>query len=251
MALDALAWALVHLYWERAKLRPKAHYFPGTSDEVENLKTRLAASEAFVKQLTKEKFEAVDTSRELWLEIKACSMAGGETSVDGKLGLLDEAEATPGLLPSSEEVWFAGSNQTPPQTQPPLLSPISMSRDHRNPETPPSETHQVPEVTVGQPAASGRAHAEPLVSEVDIKDDEAPERIGSIFLASTPADDHDGCDPGNALSPASTPMPPYPPPSIPLLQASDSRRSLSLFCICSASVNFFLPTVVVVVLHTH
>ncbi|KAG8954990.1 hypothetical protein FRC04_010474 [Tulasnella sp. 424] len=243
MALDSLA-----------PLTPRSQLPPSpVSDEVESLKTQLAASEALVKQLTKEKFEAVDASRKLFSDVE--SLQNEQTQwlqerevLMAKLGLLDEVEATPGLLPSSEEVWFAGSNQTPPQTQSPLLSPVSMSRGHRNPETPPSETHEVPEVTVDQPAASGRARAEPLVSEVGVEDDDALERIGSIFLTSTPADDHDGCGPGNAtLSPATTPMAPYLPTidpassSLAYLSPQLSLNALGLFCPPDSPVQLPIP----------
>ncbi|KAG8940171.1 hypothetical protein FRC04_005615 [Tulasnella sp. 424] len=216
-------------------LTPLSQLSPSpASDEVESLKTQLAASEAFVKQLTKEKFEAVDTSRELWLEIKGLLEEHAQCLEErrvlmGKLGLLDEAEATPGLLPSSEGVGFAGSNQTLPQTHPPLLSPIDTTRSHRNLET---------EVTVGQPAASGCARSEPLVSEVDVTDDdETLARIGSIFLALTPVDDRDGC---NTPSPSSISTPSYSSRSTPLPPPRAHRRSRQRG---NAFVPFILPDV--------
>ncbi|KAG8950614.1 hypothetical protein FRC04_007238 [Tulasnella sp. 424] len=250
------------------------------SDEVESLKTQLAASEALVKQLTKEKFEAVDASRKLFADVESLQSERNQWMQErevlmAKLGLLDEVEATPGLLPSSEEVWFAGSNQTPPQTQPPLLSPIAISPDYRNPETLPSETQQVPEVAVsqpaatpmapylpaidpassslaylsppranrrshmcrdavdgsqfGQPAASNRAYSEPLVSEVATIDDDILARIGSAFLASTPVDNHEGCDPGNTQPPATTPYP------------HSLLNALGLFCAPESPVEVLIP----------
>ncbi|KAG8954996.1 hypothetical protein FRC04_010480 [Tulasnella sp. 424] len=159
-----------------SSLSPLSQLSPSpASDEVESLKNQLAASEAFVKRLTKEKCEAVDASRELWLEIKGLLEEHAQwleerRALMGKLGLLDEAEATPGLVPSSGG-------------------------------------HQVLEVAVSKPAVSGGAHSEPVVSEVDVTDDdETLARIGSIFLALTPVDDSDDC---NTPSPSSTSTPSY------------------------------------------
>ncbi|KAG8954988.1 hypothetical protein FRC04_010472 [Tulasnella sp. 424] len=144
------------------------------SDEVESLKTQLAASEALVKQLTKEKFEAVDASRKLFSDVE------------------------------------------------------SLQKEH-------TQWMQEREVLMAK------------LGPLD-EDDDAFERIGSIFLTSTLADDNDGCGPGNAaLSPASTPMAPYLPTidpassSLAYLSPQLSLNALGLFCPPDSPVQLPIP----------
>ncbi|KAG8963431.1 hypothetical protein FRC05_004734 [Tulasnella sp. 425] len=74
------------------------------------LKAQLAASEAMVKSLTKEKYEAVDAARRFckkWQTVQA--------EVEKlKASALDEDDATPEVAPPSEGVWFAGLTTQPP-----------------------------------------------------------------------------------------------------------------------------------------
>ncbi|KAG8950260.1 hypothetical protein FRC04_007894 [Tulasnella sp. 424] len=76
------------------------------------LKAQLAASEAMVKQLTKEKWEAVDATRRLKTNWQT-ALAEIEKL---KASALGEDDETPVVAPPSEAVWFAGSTK-PPRVQ--------------------------------------------------------------------------------------------------------------------------------------
>ncbi|KAG8962428.1 hypothetical protein FRC05_005350, partial [Tulasnella sp. 425] len=74
------------------------------------LKAQLAASEAMVKSLTKEKYEAVDAARRFckkWETVQA-------ELEKLKASALDEDDATPEVAPPSEGVWCAGLTTQPP-----------------------------------------------------------------------------------------------------------------------------------------
>ncbi|KAG8930014.1 hypothetical protein FRC00_001325 [Tulasnella sp. 408] len=89
------------------------------SDEVEALKAQLAASEALVKVLMKEKFEAVSASRRLTLDLKNLQDQQDQWSKEkeemtAKLEALAEdgvAPPSPPLSPISEGAWLAGSSK--------------------------------------------------------------------------------------------------------------------------------------------
>ncbi|KAG8951364.1 hypothetical protein FRC04_006135 [Tulasnella sp. 424] len=91
-------------------LSPVPSFEPSLASEVEMLKAQLAASEAMVKSLTKEKYEAVDAARRFckkWQTVQA--------EVEKlKASALDEDDATPEVAPPSEGVWFAGLTTQPP-----------------------------------------------------------------------------------------------------------------------------------------
>ncbi|KAG9045769.1 hypothetical protein FS837_005690 [Tulasnella sp. UAMH 9824] len=192
------------------------------SDEVETLKAQLAASEALVKVLMKEKFEAVSASRRLTLDLKNLQDQQEQWSrekedIMAKLEALDEdgvAPPSPPLSPISEGAWLAGSSKVRqlPKRQPPHPSSIPVRRRNRNLQTPPPETYPLPELRVSPPASSD-SHYSPLNEIQNTSSESSPRtstgedtlaRIGAIFLDSAPLDD--GCDPSNSPS-SNTPSP--------------------------------------------
>lgn len=205
------------------------------SDELEALKAQLAASEALVKVLMKEKFEAVSASRRLTLDLKNLQDQQDQWSKEkeemmAKLGTGGEdgvPPPSPTLSPPSEGAWLAGSSKTRqlPKRQASLPSPMPIRRRGRNLQTPLSEASQLPELRVSPPASSD-SHSPALNEIQNTSSDSSPRtstaedalaRIGSIFLDSAPLDD--GCDPhttsssttpsSNTPSPVNTPTVSY------------------------------------------
>ncbi|KAG9018770.1 hypothetical protein FRB90_009774 [Tulasnella sp. 427] len=200
------------------------------SDEVETLKAQLAASEAMVKILMKEKFEAVSASRRLTVDLKNLQEQQSQWSEEkermmAKLQELDEPEEVVTVAPLSpppEGMWFGGSNKTrkpPKEIQSPLAkeSPYPSSPDVHTPL--PAVHWKVPELKISPPRSSDTHSDSELHDNQDTNPEISPRtsageetlaRIGSIFLDRGPLDD--GCDPTSTPSPASTPTASYFPP---------------------------------------
>ncbi|KAG8962561.1 hypothetical protein FRC05_005290 [Tulasnella sp. 425] len=187
-------------------LAPLPQRSPSTLlDEVETLKAQLDASEALVKRLMKEKLEVVSTSQRicLGLQKERSQLLKEREELMTKLRLLDEVEATPGLLPPTGGVWLAGSSQEqdPAQKLSKPLPPIPTSGSEHDLGI--TEARQDAEIRLNRPAAL-EARSQPIVSEMrDARFEYDPEsstdedvlaRIGSIFLDST--SQADGCEPG-------------------------------------------------------
>ncbi|KAG8956244.1 hypothetical protein FRC04_004321 [Tulasnella sp. 424] len=142
------------------------------ADEVETLKDQLAASEALVKLAMKEKFEAIDASQKLWLDIQYLQEQQAEwekekKDLTAKLISREEEEATLVVSPPSEGVWFAGSSKerrSLPKAHSSLLSTTHLSQRDGNLKTPPAEELPVPQIIVSPPTDSD-GHPEPEVNK--------------------------------------------------------------------------------------
>ncbi|KAG8955002.1 hypothetical protein FRC04_010486 [Tulasnella sp. 424] len=178
-------------------LAPLPRCSPSTLlDEVETSKAQLDASEALVKRLMKEKLEVVSTSQRLCLGLqkeRSHLLKEGEELMT-KLRLLDEVEATPGLLPPTGGVGFSGSSQEqdPAKMHSKPLPPIPTSGPEHDLGI--AEARRDAEVRPNRPAAL-EARSQSIVSEMrDARSECDPEsstdedvlaRIGSIFIDST------------------------------------------------------------------
>ncbi|KAG8979438.1 hypothetical protein FRC05_008424 [Tulasnella sp. 425] len=120
----------------------------------------------------KEKFEAIDASQKLWLDIQYLQEQQAEwekekKDLTAKLISREEEEATLVVSPPSEGVWFAGSSKerrSLPKAHSSLLSTTHLSQRDGNLKTPPAEELPVPQIIVSPPTDSD-GHPEPEVNK--------------------------------------------------------------------------------------